>query len=174
MCTWQWDVDLPVPMHYMFVCCQKSQTWILPTLCCDTKRWNSCCVFVFSKGAHQWFIPPQWPCMSHWHTHTHTHTRMHVSQRIPTHTVMTPWTGATPSLRVWLPSVQKRWTLQYLDIMYSWKLCVQMDRPTMLAKEMNQIFLIYEWLINRMLLSNQTNWYLFVWLSLIYFLVSLK
>lgn len=38
---------------------------------------------------------------------------------------------------------------------------MQMDPSTLLAKDINQIFLIYEWLLNRMLLSYQTDISLF-------------
>lgn len=56
------------------------------------------------KEVHQWLISPQWPSMwneTHAHTQTHIHTQ--IIQRIPSHTMMTPWTGATLSLRAWLP-----------------------------------------------------------------------
>lgn len=61
-------------------------------------------VFRSSKEVHQWLISPQWPSMwneTHAHTQTHIHTQ--IIQRIPSHTMMTPWTGATLSLRAWLP-----------------------------------------------------------------------
>lgn len=77
------------------------RVWELLLLGCDVIRCVCFpCLSIQKKLINDSFLPDDPLCPTN--THTHTNTRTHIIQRIPTHTLMTPWTGATRSLRVWL------------------------------------------------------------------------
>lgn len=97
-------------MPFVFVYFWCGQARILPSLFCDAVR----CVCVFKRCSSMIHSSLMTLCVPLTHTRTHKHSN--IIQRIPTHTMMTPWTGATPSLRVCLP-FSPRWTLQYLTML---------------------------------------------------------